>query len=116
MEREATSAKHQAASCTYAAPARRLQRLITFHRVINLEVDPGHPRHAGIQPTVGVQAQPAVAGRTGVDLELFTARSELHAGGRRRQQAHSVALTIELLMDMPPEHRTHLTEAIQHGE
>ena len=85
---------------------------IAFNAVIDLKIDSGYSGNPGFQTAVAEQTQPAVARSFVIDLELHTVRRELHTGGRRGQQAHTVALLIELLMDMPPEHRLHLRVAV----
>ena len=65
-----------------AAGGKPQLRSIALDAVVHVKVDADHPRHRGFQPAIGIQAQPAVARGFAADLELFTARRELHAGRR----------------------------------
>src|SRR5471032_3419304 len=91
-----------------------LQRLVAVAAVIDGKRETFDPLYAGLQPPVGVQAQPAVTRRLLADLEVFAARRELNAGRRRRQQAHAVAIAVDFLMHMAPEQRLDLWKAVEH--
>ncbi|RMO73637.1 hypothetical protein ALQ35_05700 [Pseudomonas fluorescens] len=96
--------------------AQCLQPLIAVAAVIDGKFEPFYPLHARLQPSVGMQSQPAVTRRLFADLEVFTARRELDAGGRRRQQAHAVALAVDFLVHMPPKHRLDLRKTVEYGK
>src|SRR5450830_1677086 len=74
------------------------------------------PLDPSLQPPVRMQAQPAIAWRLVADVEIFAARRELDAGGRRGQQAHAVALAVDFLVYMPPEHGPDLGKTVQDGK
>ena len=67
-----------------------------------------------MQSAIRVQLQPAVAGRLAADLEILAVGRELETGRRGGQQPDRLALLIERLMHMPPQHRFGLGEAVYH--
>ena len=66
--------------------------------VVHFEDDVIDPRDPRFQAPVVVQAQPAVARRQAVEGEVAAAGGELHAGGRRSQQAQRAALAVGAVM------------------
>ena len=95
---------------------RSISKSVAAGTVIDFENKAADPLHTGFQLSVREQTQPAIARRQSVDLEVLAARCELNAGRRRCEQAHTITHPVDFLVDMPPQHGTHLWKTIQHGK
>src|SRR5690554_1118473 len=86
--------------------------LVSSSRVINFMVKPLQPGYGGVNTTIRMQAQPAIAGQAPVQRKILAAWHKLDTGGRGGQQTNTITQPVHLLMNVPPQHTTNRCVAV----
>src|SRR5690625_2162211 len=93
--------------------ARLLRTIASDNMLVAFAV---HAGNAGLEGTIRVQIEPAVARHNRIYGEALTVGLKLDASGRRCVELHAVALLVKRLVNMPPGAGFDLAVLVDHPE
>src|SRR5690625_5765881 len=99
-----------------ALPVAVSRQLVGERVVINAVEIAVNARNAGLEGTIRVQIEPAVARHNRIYGEALTVGLKLDASGRRCVELHAVALLVKRLVNMPPGDGFDLAGRVDHPE